>query len=150
MKALRTVLDKVHPLFDKDGPLSAAYPMYEALDTFLYTPGEVTHGATHVRDAIDLKRMMITVVLALVPVTLFGMWNVGYLANEAMAQGLAAGVTPDQDWHHAIYTTLGFDYDPGNHIANFIFGAIFFLPVYIVCMFVGGHVELIFSVLRGH
>lgn len=150
MKLLRTALDKVHPLFDKDGPLSAAYPMYEALDTFLYTPGEVTHGATHVRDAIDLKRMMITVVLALVPVTLFGMWNVGHLANEAMAQGLAAGVTPDQDWHHAIYQAIGFSYDPGNHIANFVFGAIYFLPVYIVCMFVGGHVELIFSVLRGH
>jgi Na+-transporting NADH:ubiquinone oxidoreductase subunit B len=150
MKALRTLLDKVHPLFDKEGPLSAAYPVYESIDTFLYTPGEVTHGATHVRDAIDLKRMMITVVMALVPVTLFGMWNVGHLANQAMAEGLAAGVTPDQDWHHAIYTSLGFGYDPGNHLANFIFGAIFFLPIYIVCMFVGGHVEMAFSVLRGH
>lgn len=150
MKALRNLLDKVHPLFVKDGPLSAAYPVYEATDTFLYTPGEVTHGATHVRDAIDLKRMMITVVLALIPVTLFGMWNVGHLANAAMAEGLAAGVTPDQDWHHAIYTSLGFGYDPGNHVANFIFGAIFFLPIYIVCMFVGGHIEMVFSVLRGH
>ena len=71
MKALRDALDKVHPLFDKGGPLQIAYPMYEALDTFLYTPGEVTHGKTHVRDNIDLKRMMITVVMALVPATLF-------------------------------------------------------------------------------
>ena len=77
MKALRDALDKVHPLFAKGGILEMAYPMYEALDTFLYTPGEVAHGATHVRDGIDLKRMMITVVLALVPVTLFGMWNTG-------------------------------------------------------------------------
>ena len=66
MKALRDVLDKVHPLFAKGGLLEAAYPMYEALDTFLYTPGEVASGKTHVRDGIDLKRMMITVVMALV------------------------------------------------------------------------------------
>ena len=150
MKALRTLLDKVHPLFDKGGPLEVAYPVYESLDTFLYTPGEVAEGATHVRDAIDLKRMMITVVMALVPVTLFGMWNVGHLANQAMAEGLASGVMPDQDWHHWIYQAIGFDYDPGNHAANFIFGAIFFLPIYAVCMFVGGHIEMVFSVLRGH
>ncbi len=86
MKALRDALDKVHPLFAKGGPLAFAYPMYEALDTFLYTPGEVTHGSTHVRDGIDLKRMMITVVVALIPVTLFGMWNVGYQANHAIAR----------------------------------------------------------------
>ena len=63
MKALRDALDKVHPLFAKGGILEAAYPMYEALDTFLYTPGEVASGKTHVRDSIDLKRMMITVVI---------------------------------------------------------------------------------------
>ena len=66
MKALRNVLDKVHPLFAKGGILEVAYPMYEALDTFLYTPGEVASGKTHVRDGIDLKRMMITVVAALI------------------------------------------------------------------------------------
>ena len=87
MQALRNALDRVHPYFDKsqDGPFAFAYPVYEALDTFLYTPGEVSHGTTHVRDAIDLKRMMITVVAALVPVVLFGMWNVGYQANTAIA-----------------------------------------------------------------
>ena len=150
MKALRTALDKVHPLFAKGGPLAMAYPMYEALDTFLYTPGEVTHGATHVRDAIDLKRMMITVVLALVPVTLFGMWNVGHLANTAIAQGAEVGVQTAQDWHYTIHHALGFENDPSNHVDNFVLGAIHFLPIYIVCMFVGGHIELIFSVLRGH
>ena len=91
MKALRDALDKVHPWFAKGGPLEAAYPMYEALDTFLYTPGEVATGSTHIRDGIDLKRMMITVVLALVPVTIFGMWNVGYQANTAIAAMEEAG-----------------------------------------------------------
>ena len=89
MKALRDALDKhVHPLVTKGGPLAFAYPMYEALDTFLYTPGEVTHGTTHVRDGIDLKRMMITVVFALIPVTLFGMWNTGYQANKSIQLSL--------------------------------------------------------------
>lgn len=150
MKPLRTALDKVHPLFAKGGPLEMAYPMYEALDTFLYTPGETTHGATHVRDAIDLKRMMITVVLALVPVTLFGMWNVGYLANTAIEQAREVGVAPSLDWHYTIHQAIGFTNDPANHADNFALGLIHFLPIYIVCMFVGGHIELVFSVLRGH
>jgi Na+-transporting NADH:ubiquinone oxidoreductase subunit B len=150
MKPLRDALDKVHPLFAKGGILEVAHPMYEALDTFLYTPGEVAKGSTHVRDAIDLKRMMITVVLALVPVTMFGMWNVGYQANNAIVQMEAVGIDHEGDWHYAIYDFLGFENDPGNHAANFTLGLIHFLPMYIVCMFVGGHIELIFSVLRGH
>ena len=152
MKALRGALDRVHPIFDKkeNGPLAFAYPMYEALDTFLYTPGEVTHGKTHIRDAIDLKRMMITVVLALVPVTLFGFWNVGYQANTAIAAAGGLDVLQQQDWHYTVHQFLGFENNPQNHVDNFVLGAIFFLPIYIVCMFVGGHIELIFSVLRGH
>ena len=150
MKALRNALDKVHPLFAKGGPLEVAYPMYEALDTFLYTPGEVAHGTTHVRDGIDLKRMMITVVVALIPVTLFGMWNVGYQANMSIQEMSAVGMEHNGDWHYTIHNALGFTNDPASHADNFILGAIHFLPIYIVCMFVGGHIELVFSVLRGH
>ncbi len=150
MKALRDVLDKVHPLFAKGGLLEVAYPMYEALDTFLYTPGEVASGKTHVRDGIDLKRMMITVVMALVPVTLFGMWNVGYQANSAIQKMEAAGIDHVGDWHYTIYNAIGFANDPSSIAGNLILGAIFFIPIYAVCMFVGGHIELVFSVLRGH
>ena len=150
MKALRDVLDKVHPLFAKGGILEVAYPMYEALDTFLYTPGEVASGKTHVRDGIDLKRMMITVVMALVPVTLFGMWNVGSQANSAIQEMEAAGLDHVGDWHYAIYNAIGFTNDPSNLAGNLVLGAIFFIPIYAVCMFVGGHIELVFSVLRGH
>jgi Na+-transporting NADH:ubiquinone oxidoreductase subunit B len=150
MKALRDVLDKVHPLFAKGGILEVAYPMYEALDTFLYTPGEVAKGTTHVRDGIDLKRMMITVVMALIPVTLFGMWNVGYQANTAIEKMEEAGIDHVGDWHYTIYNAIGFANDPTDITANLILGAIFFIPIYAVCMFVGGHIELVFSVLRGH
>lgn len=150
MKALRDALDKVHPLFAKGGILELAYPMYEAADTFLYTPGEVAKGNTHVRDGIDLKRMMITVVMALIPVTIFGMWNVGYQANTAIEQMAAVGIDHAGDWHYTIHHAMGFTNDSSNHADNFTLGLIHFLPIYIVCMFVGGHIELVFSVLRGH
>ena len=150
MKPLRDAFDRVHPFFAKGGLLEKAYPMYEALDTFLFTPGEVSKGRTHVRDNIDLKRMMITVVFALVPVTLFGMWNTGYQANLAIEKMTASGMEVDFDWHHTVHTAIGLGHDASNHVDNFVYGAIFFLPIYIVCMFVGGHVELVFSVLRGH
>lgn len=150
MKALRDALDRVHPYFAKGGVLERAYPVYEALDTFLYTPGETTKGLTHVRDGIDLKRMMITVVFALIPVTLFGMWNVGYQANTAIEQMARADLPIEYDWHHTVHTALGLGHDPGSFLDNFVYGAIFFLPMYLVTMIVGGHIELIFSVLRGH
>ena len=150
MKALRDALDKVHPLFAKGGMLEMAYPLYEALDTFLYTPGEVAKGSTHLRDGIDLKRMMITVVMALIPVTIFGMWNAGYQANQAIEQMEAVGIDHQGDWHYTIHHAMGFTNNASSHADNFVLGAIHFLPIYIVCMFVGGHIELVFSVLRGH
>lgn len=150
MQALRDALDRVHPFFAKGGILEKAYPVYEALDTFLYTPGETTKKVTHVRDSIDLKRMMSMVVLSLIPVTLFGMWNVGYQANQAITKMEAADVSYEFDWHHTVHTAIGFGHDPSNFLDNFVYGAIFFIPMYAVCMFVGGHIELVFSVLRGH
>ena len=63
MKFLRNILDKQAPLFEEGGKLERLYPLYEAQDTILYTPGDVTKGATHVRDALDLKRMMATVII---------------------------------------------------------------------------------------
>ena len=80
MKVLRDLLDQVEPHFKKGGKLEKLYPAYEAADTFLYTPGEVTDGPSHVRDGIDLKRMMSMVVVALLPCVFMAMWNTGYQA----------------------------------------------------------------------
>ncbi len=150
MKALREALDKVQPLVSKGGPLAFAHPLYEAVDTFLFTPGEVTQGTTHVRDGIDLKRMMSIVVIALVPVTLFGIWNTGYQANAAIKNMQAAGLDRAGDWHHALHHTIGFTNDPTNLADNFVLGLVYFLPIYLVCMLAGGLAEVIFSTLRGH
>lgn len=150
MKFLRNTLDKLHPLFDKGGKFEKLYPLYEAGDTFLYTPGEVTKGSTHVRDALDLKRMMIMVVLALVPCVFMAMWNTGYQANLAIASLEEAGLQPAFDWHDSAQKMVGRGHDPNSFLDNLIYGAIFFLPIYIVCMTAGGICEVIFSIVRGH
>ena len=153
MKFLRNTLDKLHPLFDKGGKLEKFYPLYEAGDTFLYTPGEVTKGSTHVRDALDLKRMMIMVVIALVPCVFMAMWNTGYQANVAIQSIVDAkveGLEPHYDWHHTIQTSLGLGHNPSSFLDCFVYGLIYFMPVYIVCMTAGGICEVIFSMVRGH
>ncbi|TWT40162.1 NADH:ubiquinone reductase (Na(+)-transporting) subunit B [Botrimarina hoheduenensis] len=156
MKFLRKQLDMVEPLFKKGGKLEKLYPLYEANDTFLFTPGEVTKGTSHVRDAIDMKRMMSTVIVALVPCILMALWNTGYQANLAIAeQGakpLQTSITGlDSITRDYLFTqVLGMEYDPHNPIANLVHGALWFLPVYIACMAVGGLCEVTFAIIRGH
>lgn len=144
---LRSFLDKQAPLFEKGGKLQALYPLYEAIDTFAYTPGEVATGSTHVRDAIDLKRMMIMVVVALTPAIFMAMFNTGYQAFNAMS---SLGVSELTGWRAEIFTSLGFTFDASNIIGCTVYGALYFLPIYIVCMAVGGTWEAIFASVRGH
>ncbi len=75
---LRSILDSLEPHFLKGGKLEKMYPLYEAIDTGLYSPPNVTNNSAHVRDGIDLKRIMITVWLCCFPVMFFGMWNIGF------------------------------------------------------------------------
>lgn len=146
MKALRALLDKQAHLFEKGGKLEKLYPLWEAQDTILYTPGYVTEGDTHVRDGIDQKRTMITVVVALIPCILWAMFNTGYQA----ATLIAAGGAPLDDWQHALYQSLGFGYDPANWLACGILGAFYFLPVLAVTGIFGGIAEVTFAIIRKH
>lgn len=150
MKLLRDTLDKLHPLFDKGGKFEKLYPLYEAADTFLYTPGMVSRGMTHIRDSLDLKRMMSMVVVALVPCVLMALWNTGYQANLVLSQMESQGLVASLDWHHDLHAWLGFGHDPKSFLDNFVYGAIFFFPVYIVTLAAGGTAELIFSIIRKH
>ena len=85
MTALRALLDRLHPLVRPGGRFQRFYPLYEAADSFLYSPGTVTTGGPHLRDALDLKRVMITVVVALLPCFFMAFWNTGLQANTALA-----------------------------------------------------------------
>ncbi len=140
---MRKFLDKLAPRFEKDGKLEKFYPLYEAMDTFLYTPGEVTTGPSHVRDSIDLKRMMSMVVVALIPCVFMAMYNTGFQANSAL------GDTAVEGWRGGILKLFG-GVDRESFISNLVHGATYFLPVYIVCMTVGGIWEVIFAIVRKH
>ncbi|MCB1170481.1 MAG: RnfABCDGE type electron transport complex subunit D, partial [Leptospiraceae bacterium] len=78
MKFLLKQIHKHDHLFQKGGKLERLHPLWEAQNTFLFTPPLKTRSGPHVRDSIDLKRLMITVVVALIPATLFGIYNTGY------------------------------------------------------------------------
>lgn len=147
MKPLRNFLDGLEPSFKEGGKLEKLYPLYEALDTFLYTPGNVTREASHIRDGIDLKRMMITVVAALVPCILMALFNTGHQANLALQE---MGLTKTIGWRAELIAWLGVGYNPQDLIANAVHGALYFVPVFLVTNIVGGFAEVIFSIIRKH
>ncbi len=147
MKLLRKFLDNQEKHFKKGGKLEKLYPLYEAIDAFLYTPGTVTPGASHIRDAMDFKRVMMLVVIALVPAVLMGLYNTGYQANLVLAKMGEAAV---QGWRIKLLTGLGIGLDPSNVIACMIHGLLYFLPIYIVTMVTGGSWEVLFASIRKH
>ncbi len=137
----------MHGAVTGDGKYTKYYPVYEMIDTFLYSPTETSSGSPHVRDAIDLKRVMITVVFALIPCFYMAMWNTGYQANAALASmGLEAGT----GWRWSVMTGLGLSADPECFGANILLGALYFFPIYIVCNIAGGFWETLFAVIRKH
>ncbi|WP_034640498.1 NADH:ubiquinone reductase (Na(+)-transporting) subunit B [Desulfovibrio inopinatus] len=144
---MRTLLDKIHSAVTGDGKYKKYYPLYEMVDTFLYAPGDTSSGATHVRDAIDLKRVMITVVFALIPCFYMAMWNTGYQANAALA---AMGLDTGTGWRWGVMHIFGLAANPENFASNIILGALYFFPIYIVCNIAGGFWEALFSVIRKH
>ena len=150
MNFLRNILDDLHPQFVEGGKLERLYPLYEALDTFAFTPGEVTTGSTHVRDSMDIKRLMVTVVVSLIPVTLMGMWNTGYQAVKVLSAQSVNSWAGVGGWHASVMGLLGLGVNPGDIVSNFIYGALFFLPVYIVTVAVGGGIEATFALVRKH
>ncbi|MGB0360776.1 MAG: RnfABCDGE type electron transport complex subunit D, partial [Endozoicomonas sp.] len=140
MKSLRKCLDSIEPYFVKGGKYEKFYALFEAADTLLYTPLDKTHSTSHIRDAIDLKRMMGIVWLCTFPAMFFGMWNVGYQANIAIADGLSA----PSDWHGMLIAMLAGN-DPASVLDNMIYGAVYFLPIYAVTFCVGGFWEVLFA-----
>jgi Na+-transporting NADH:ubiquinone oxidoreductase subunit B len=145
MKALRRALDRIAPHFEAGGRLQRLYPLWEAADTFLYTPAAVTHTGAHVRDALDLKRMMMLVVIAALPCVYMALYNTGLQANLAIDP---ARVDALDGWRHAVIAWLGTGYAPGSWLANMVHGALYFVPLYAVTMVVGLGWEVLFAVVR--
>ena len=125
MSSLRGFVDKIKPNFEKGGKFAALQSTFEAFETFLFVPNHVTQKGSHIRDAMDMKRTMIVVVLALVPAILLGMWNTGY--QNALAIGLERAV-----------------------LGNFWFGFLKVFPIIVVSYVVGLGVEFLFAQIRHH
>jgi Na+-transporting NADH:ubiquinone oxidoreductase subunit B len=125
VKALLNLTKKLDPLFNKGGKLSKFWVVYDGLKTFMFVPDHANHGGVHVRDSIDLKRTMFSVIIAMLPALLFGMWNVGFQHFSAYGEE----------------STL---------IQNFLFGLEKVLPIIIVSYGVGLGVEFLFAGLKGH
>lgn len=125
MNALRRYLDKIKPNVEKGGKFHFLKSTFEGFETFLFVPNTVTSGGSHIRDAFDMKRGMIMVVLALVPALLFGMWNTGY--QHFLAMGVEAGF-----WE------------------MFWFGFLRVFPIIVVSYVTGLGIEFVFAQIRGH
>ena len=125
MKLFRKILNSVKPHFQEGGKLEKMYPAFDAFQSFLFVPDHTTKSGSHIRDGIDLKRTMITVVIALLPALFFGMWNIGNLHFSAIGE---------------TYTTM----------EAFMFGFWKMLPMILVSYCVGLGVEFAFAISRGH
>ncbi|EIE49794.1 Na(+)-translocating NADH-quinone reductase subunit B [Salipiger aestuarii] len=141
---LRQVFDRIEPHFHKGGKLQKYYSIYEMVESLVYTPKTVTTVAPHARSYIDMKRIMTYVVIATIPCILFGLYNTGLQTNLAIADHGASG------WRAAIIDGLGIGFNPANPLANMLHGLLYWLPIYIVTLAVGGIFEVIFAVVRGH
>ena len=145
---LKNYIEEIEHHFEPGGKHEQWFALYEAIATGLFTPGFVTKGKTHVRDNIDLKRIMIMVWMCTFPMIFWGMYNIGAQANTAIASG--AGIAFD-DWHVALLTTLGVTMGEGaGVIANMLYGAVYFLPIYATVFVVGGFWEVLFAAVRKH
>ena len=125
MNGLRKLVDKVKPTFEKGGKLGFLHSTFDAFETFLFVPNTVTTKGAHIRDCVDLKRVMIMVVISLVPAMLFGIWNTGY--QHSLAYGL--------DW--GFWPIVGY-------------GLVKVIPLYLVSYIVGLAIEFTSAQLRGH
>ncbi|EOG1933221.1 NADH:ubiquinone reductase (Na(+)-transporting) subunit B [Providencia stuartii] len=151
---LKNLFEKHEHHFEPGGKLEKLYPLFEAVTTVFYTPGTVTKGRSHVRDTIDLKRMMILVWLSVFPAMFWGMYNVGNQAIPALYH-LYSGAELQQvlasDWHYRLAQFLGASLTPdAGWGSKMLLGAVYFLPIYAVVFAVGGFWEILFSLIRGH
>ena len=126
MKLFRNLLDKIKPNFEKGGKFEKLHPVYDAIETFLFVPNHTTPAkGAQIRDAIDLKRTMVTVIIAMIPAMLFGMWNVGYQHFKAIGE-------------------------EADLMTNFLYGLTEVLPLIVVSYAAGLTVEFIFATINNH
>ncbi len=147
IRRLQVALDRSRPAFSKGGRYERFGVVYEMIDGFLFTPADATLNAPHIRDGLDLKRLMVYVDVAVVPCVLMALYNTGLQANTVMA---SMGIDAIPDWRGDLLALLGIGYDPSSILQNMCHGLAYLLPIYVVTLLAGGVWELLFAWVRGH
>ena len=151
--SLKLLLEKIEPHFTPGGRYQKWFPLYEAFATLMYTPGTVTRRAAHVRDSVDLKRIMIMVWLSVFPALFWGLYNVGNQTIIALGHQPAVELTTllDGHWRFWLADFLGASLDAGAGVySKMLIGALYFLPIYLTVFIVGGCWEVLFCIVRRH
>ena len=145
MHPLRKYLDRLQPSFSKNGQFEKYSAIYEMVDNLIYTPSTITQTAPHVRDGIDLKRVMAFIVMAVLPCIFVGAWNIGFQANTAMTEMI---IDSAPGWRGGILDFLGVNYNAENIWDNMMHGLVYVIPVFIVALVVGWAWEILFAIIR--
>ncbi|WP_194757519.1 NADH:ubiquinone reductase (Na(+)-transporting) subunit B [Aliidiomarina indica] len=144
--SLKNYLEKIEPQFEPGGKHEKWYALYEAVATILYTPGYTNKGSTHVRDNVDLKRIMIFVWLMTFPAMFYGMYNIGFQASLAVAEGYSLADV----WQVSLFQMMGGSFENAGWGTMLWYGACWFLPIYATAFVVGGFWEVLFASVRKH
>lgn len=151
--SLKHLLEKFEPQFLPGGRFERWFPLYEAAATIFYTPGTVTGKSSHIRDNVDLKRIMIMVWFAVFPAMFWGMYNIGNQTILALGEQSAASLAQliDGNWHYWLTSLLGGSLQADAGICSkILLGASYFLPIYLTVFAIGGFWEVLFCIVRRH
>jgi Na+-transporting NADH:ubiquinone oxidoreductase subunit B len=144
---LRSFFDGIEPSFEKGGKYEKYYPIYEMIETILYTGKSVTKAAPHARSFVDMKRIMTYVVISTIPCILWAFYNTGLQTNIGLAE---LGDASHVGWRIFIIKMLGISLNPESILANMFHGMLYFIPIYLVTLVAGGICEVVFATVRGH
>ena len=146
MKAwLRSVNESIKPKFMPGGAQAKWFPIYDAIENFIFSSTHKTSNPIHVRDSIDIQRIMVIVWLAAFPAMFFGMYNIG---NQTLDYLIQVGSANTNDWHHVLINLVGYSND--SFLTKMWIGAVYFVPIYAVTFAVGILWEILFAVVRKH
>ena len=144
---LRSFFDGIEPSFEKGGKYEKYYPIYEMIETILYTGKSVTKAAPHARSFVDMKRIMTYVVISTIPCILWAFYNTGLQTNIGLAE---LGDASHVGWRIFVIKMLGISLNPESILANMFHGMLYFIPIYLVTLVAGGICEVVFATVRGH
>ena len=145
MKGLRNYFNNIKPNFINDGKYNKWFPLFDALENLFFSYGKKTKNPIHVRDAVDIQKVMVTVWLATFPAMFFGMYNLGSHSLEYLD---SINQQNTGDWHHYFVSIVG--YNSNSFFSKLWFGACYFLPIYFVVFAVGIAWEALFAIVRKH